>query len=1334
MAKNQVQIDIIIDDKGTTKRVTVDADKLGIALEKSAKASSKGAKNTDKLSKSTKDLDRNMRGTAKMSGNQTKEFSKMSQGMGGLVGAYATLAAQVFAVSAAFQFLQGASNMKNLINGQEALGAMTGTAYKTITNSIIEATDAQVKYSDAAKAAAIGSAAGLTSGQLTRLAEVAKNASFALGRDLTDSFNRLVRGVTKAEPELLDELGIILRLDTATRKYAESIGESVGSLTAFQRSQAVANEVLEQGEQKFAAINHMMSADAANLSQFTKSFDDLFNTIKVVVIQGLNPVLKFLSSNTMALVAAMGLFAIPIVKSILPNLHDWRETQGKVFKEHEENSATYKQNIMDQASAIKQLAGNEKELGKEAGKAAARTGKDATKGGVGYVSGGKDSAQARLAAKKGLKQAENDLKKHGIVMNGIFKGYTAKEVAIARASYNHRSGMAKRHTNTVVVSFKTMAARLQVVNNTIKIGWAKTMMTMTGLAVAASKGINLIMSAMGIIGILSMIVAAAIAAYKYFNPMSEEAKHAAEQVEELTNKYKDLGEEMRLSGEARAKYSTGSQGAVNIGNMMQSADVSGIVKDLNAMAAMTDKSSSEFEDLKAKLEPVTKELVNVDGGFQGLADSLKNGTRIGEVQSQTLKGLADGFAEVGQIISQLPDVIQKANQAFTKLFDSMTTANPMDSFLAEEKLVLSGLETKKKAAKDMKVQRALEYRDYEDTVKSQKELDDEMFSKSNMRGNLLADQKKKFNKIVGKYGRTSDEAADYRSGARGVKPGNRNFTNIRGETVDQGKRDKAKAEILRLMNVSGEEEGNTDDVLTDRTKRFERFLSLRTTQVKRAKEALVVDTKALGNTVVAVTLAGKLNNLEQKELMTKKGIVKAEDKLAIATLRQTILQEDLTSDTLKYTKEQRDAADEAVLFQTQQVINQKAIAALATLTNAQKQEQVRLEMKLLGLQIAQMDLALKGKGTALAIGLNSATGGGTIAAGKENRRLIGIQLADKIESEENKAELAAITYNKVYAEKLKQNYELAGGTDANPLSGSAMEGVIALSVGETRTATGDGLNNANAGVAAATQAQTIHNSIAQTLVNQTTSKREQAAIDLEALGYGKEHAGVMAEVLRMKALGIPVSEQQIELLKQEATETSKLKRMGANLVTIREGLTQGFAGAFESIITGAKSAKEAFADMGKAMLQMLAKIIAQEMALAAVKAIGNTFGIGFLMADGGVTPEFAKGGYTSPKRSYGRGGTARGPKSGYNAVLHGNEAVVPLPDNRSIPVTLNGAGGQNNNVVVNVSMDGQGGAQQNSQGDSNMAANIGKMVAGAVQEELQYQKRSGGILNPYGAS
>ena len=33
-----------------------------------------------------------------------------------------------------------------------------------------------------------------------------------------------------------------------------------------------------------------------------------------------------------------------------------------------------------------------------------------------------------------------------------------------------------------------------------------------------------------------------------------------------------------------------------------------------------------------------------------------------------------------------------------------------------------------------------------------------------------------------------------------------------------------------------------------------------------------------------------------------------------------------------------------------------------------------------------------------------------------------------------------------------------------------------------------------------------------------------------------------------------------------------------------------------------------------------------------------------------------------------------------------------------------------------------------------MGQDLGKVVAKAVQEELQYQKRSGGILNPYGAA
>ena len=38
MAKNKVYIDVVVDDKGTTKRVAINSKKLGIALDKTAES------------------------------------------------------------------------------------------------------------------------------------------------------------------------------------------------------------------------------------------------------------------------------------------------------------------------------------------------------------------------------------------------------------------------------------------------------------------------------------------------------------------------------------------------------------------------------------------------------------------------------------------------------------------------------------------------------------------------------------------------------------------------------------------------------------------------------------------------------------------------------------------------------------------------------------------------------------------------------------------------------------------------------------------------------------------------------------------------------------------------------------------------------------------------------------------------------------------------------------------------------------------------------------------------------------------------------------------------
>ena len=119
MAK-KIQIDIEVN--GKMQKATVSAKKLRNALDgidERLNDTAKGAHNAD----------RRLKGAAQASSNSTKNFSKMAQGIsGGLVPAYATLAAQVFAVSAVFQFLRSASDTANLIAGQQALAATTGIA------------------------------------------------------------------------------------------------------------------------------------------------------------------------------------------------------------------------------------------------------------------------------------------------------------------------------------------------------------------------------------------------------------------------------------------------------------------------------------------------------------------------------------------------------------------------------------------------------------------------------------------------------------------------------------------------------------------------------------------------------------------------------------------------------------------------------------------------------------------------------------------------------------------------------------------------------------------------------------------------------------------------------------------------------------------------------------------------------------------------------------------------------------------------------------------------------------------------------------------------------
>jgi phage-related minor tail protein len=122
-------------------------------------------------------------------------------------------------------------------------------------------------------------------------------------------------------------------------------------------------------------------------------------------------------------------------------------------------------------------------------------------------------------------------------------------------------------------------------------------------------------------------------------------------------------------------------------------------------------------------------------------------------------------------------------------------------------------------------------------------------------------------------------------------------------------------------------------------------------------------------------------------------------------------------------------------------------------------------------------------------------------------------------------------------------------------------------------------------------------------------------------------------------------------------------------------------------------------------------------------ALNSFFGL-TTNANGGVL----SGGF----KAFASGGTVSKPTLGLVGEGKYNEAIVPLPDGKSIPV-IGATGSTENNITVNVTIDSDGNAKSNTSSgmDGDTAKQLGYMVSQAVQAELVDQKRPGGLLSRY---
>ena len=312
---NKINLTLKVNDDGSLDITAKKAKKAAQETEKLGQATNKAAAARNRYNKGEK-------GVAQAGMNSTKAFSKMRSEMGsgssGLVGAYATLAANVFAATAAFGALQRAAEFDQLTQSVEFFGNAAGRNLERVANKLQTVTDGALSAEGAFRGTALAISSGFSTEQIEKLAVVAKGASSALGRDLNDAFDRLVRGAAKLEPEILDELGIMVRLDDAVQAYASELGKAVTSLSAFEKRQAFLNAINKQGLEQFGDL--AASVDVNPYNQLAAAFNNLTKAGIGLLNKVLVPAAQFFAQNQTALIGGVTLFASTISRQMLPAL------------------------------------------------------------------------------------------------------------------------------------------------------------------------------------------------------------------------------------------------------------------------------------------------------------------------------------------------------------------------------------------------------------------------------------------------------------------------------------------------------------------------------------------------------------------------------------------------------------------------------------------------------------------------------------------------------------------------------------------------------------------------------------------------------------------------------------------------------------------------------------------------------------------------------------------------------------------------------------------------------------------------------------------------------
>ena len=130
-----------------------------------------------------------------------------------------------------------------------------------------------------------------SSDQMAEMFDIAQRLGAAVGEDAAFGVDSLVTGMGRQSKLMLDNLGIMVDLETANKRYAKELKKSVKDLTDSERKQAFNNETMRQAKRLVADLGDEQLTTSDKMQTMKVTFIDTATEIGAKLTPAFNNVL-----------------------------------------------------------------------------------------------------------------------------------------------------------------------------------------------------------------------------------------------------------------------------------------------------------------------------------------------------------------------------------------------------------------------------------------------------------------------------------------------------------------------------------------------------------------------------------------------------------------------------------------------------------------------------------------------------------------------------------------------------------------------------------------------------------------------------------------------------------------------------------------------------------------------------------------------------------------------------------------------------------------------------------------------------------------------------------